>query len=99
MDRNLMARAKTFDFIGGWFQWCELYLSDLSRQNNRGYGYRAGMFFADGARKGQHHGDWSSFFNSMAASGLPYTSIHALFCYQNYRSCQKFLDGGGFSFP
>ncbi|KAB2887895.1 MAG: hypothetical protein F9K32_18400 [Desulfobulbaceae bacterium] len=99
MDRNLMERAKTFDFIGGWFQWCELYLSELSARDRLGYGYRGGFFYPNGAHKGQHHDDWPPFFDSMAVHGLPYTSIHALFCYQKFRSCQLFLDGQGFIFP
>jgi hypothetical protein len=99
MDRNLLERARTFDFVAGWFHWCELYLSELSARDRLGYGYRGGQFVPNGAHKGQHHADWPPFFDAMAVQGLPYTSIHAIFSYQRYPSCQRFLDGGGFFFP
>lgn len=99
MEKNLIERSKTFTFIDGWFNWCEHYLSDLSASNGRGYGYRAGVFYQNGAHNGQHHDDWPSFFDSMAVQGVPYTSIHALFCYQRYSSCRRQLDGGGYFFP
>jgi hypothetical protein len=34
----------------------------------------------------------------MAVMGVPYTSIHALFCYQKYNSCRAFIDSGGATF-
>lgn len=95
MDKNLIARAKTFEFIALWFHWCEIYMSDLSVKTNRKYGYRAGVFFQGGAKKGEHHGSWPSFFDSMASMSVPYTSIHAIFGYQNYYSCRVFIDSQG----
>jgi hypothetical protein len=98
MDKSLIEQAKTFPFIALWFQWNELYLSELSVHSNIGFGYRAGGFYPNGARKGMHHEDWPSFFDAMAVQGLAYTSIHSLFCYQTYSSCRIFLDSGGATF-
>ena len=98
MDKSLIDQAKTFPFIALWFHWNELYLSELSVRHNLGYGYRAGVFSPNGARKGQHHDDWPSFFDTMAVMGVPYTSIHALFCYQKINSCRAFIDSGGATF-
>ena len=38
MDTNLIARAKTFEFIALCFHWNEIYMSDLSVKNNMKYG-------------------------------------------------------------
>ena len=73
MDRSLIDQAKTFPFIALWFQWNELYLSELSVHHSLGFGYRAGVFYPNGARKGQHHDDWPNFFDNMAVQG---GSIH-----------------------
>jgi hypothetical protein len=99
MNGELIERAKTFWFIALWFQWNELYLSKLSVRDNIPYGYRAGVFWPHGARDGQHHDDWPAFFQGLAAQGLAYTSIHALWCYQRFPSCKIFVDGGPLVFP
>jgi hypothetical protein len=102
MDSALIERARTFPFVALWFHWNELYLSRLAARDRLGYGYRAGVFYPNGARDGQHHDDWPPFFDTMAVLGLPYTSIHALWCYQRYPSRQVFIDSGGtapFVFP
>jgi hypothetical protein len=98
MEKSLIEQSKTFPFIALWFQWNEIYLSELSVHHNLGFGYRAGVFYPNGARKGQHHDDWPAFFDAMAVQGLPYTSIHALFCHQHYASCRVFMDSGGANF-
>ena len=69
--------------------------SKLSRDQKIPFGYRAGGFWAHGARDGQHPDAWPPFFNQMATLGVSYTGIHALFCYQTYPSCKAFLDSGG----
>jgi hypothetical protein len=101
MDHQLMERAKTFDFISIWFEWAESYKKELSNRNNRGYGYQEGAFFPDGAGNGKQHLNWRDFYQSLATNGFPYTSIHALFCYNHYDSCRLYVDSQGrnFTFP
>lgn len=93
--------AKTPHFITLWFQWLESYSTELSNRDLRGYGYRSGAFFPDGARNGQHHIEWLDFFKSHASNGLSHISIHALFCYLNYPSCLRYIESSGriFTFP
>ncbi len=95
MDKGLIDTAQTFPFIEFWFQWNELTLTALSKSDGLAYGYRCGVFYARGAHYWQHHDDWPPFFDSMAVLGVPYTSIHALFCYVKYPACKSFIDSGG----
>jgi hypothetical protein len=101
MDETGIELAKTPHFISLWFQWSENYTTELSNRDHRGYGYRCGAFFPDGARNGQHHPGWLDFYKSRASNGFPYIRIHALFCYQNYPSCQRYIESDGriFTFP
>jgi hypothetical protein len=88
------------DFILHWHLWHGQYADELSKRSHFGYGYRAGVFYPHGAQYGQHHDDWPTFFDVMAAQGLSMLSIDALFCYQKYPSCQEFIDTHGhFVFP
>ncbi|MBU2704086.1 hypothetical protein Ga0466249_005238 [Sporomusaceae bacterium BoRhaA] len=100
-DNLLIERAKTMDFILHWFIWQRRYGDELSIRHKLGFGYRAGVFYPNGARYGQHHDDFPSFFDQMAALGLSLLSIESLFCYQKYASCRTFIDtnGGIFNFP
>ena|ERR1700674_1239882 len=98
-DAALIERAKTFSFILHWYIWQVKYRDELSKRDNMGFGYRAGVFYPHGARYGQHHDDWPQLFDAMAAQGLSYLSIDALFCYQKYSSCAVFIDSTGASFP
>jgi hypothetical protein len=81
MEPALIALSKTYPFIDLWYNWTIRYGDELSRRTNLGYGFRGGVFYPNGARYGQHHDDWPPFFDSMAATGVPYTGIGALFCY------------------
>jgi hypothetical protein len=97
----LIELSKTFPFMLHWYIWQVRYRDDLSIRHKMGFGYRAGVFYPRGARHGQHHDDWPPFFDSMAALGLSYLSIEALFCHQKYASCRVFIDtsGGTYIFP
>lgn len=95
MDPALIEKSKTFPFLALWFHWNELYLSELSVRRKIGFGYRAGVFYPNGARKGQHHDDWPAFFDALAVRGVPYASIHALWGYQRFASCRTVIDTGG----
>ena len=97
MNPTLIERSKTFGFIDPWFNWTVRYADELSRNGQR-IGFRAGVFYPNGALVGEHHQDWPPFFDSMAVQGVPYTSIHALFCYQKYNSCRIYLDSNGTNF-
>jgi hypothetical protein len=101
MEKNLIERAKTFSFVLHWHLWRTRYQDECATRYKMGYGYRAGVFYPNGSRYGQHHDDWPSFFDSMAVQGLSALSIDSLFCYQKYRSCQIFIDstGSNFIFP
>ena len=99
MEKALIDTSQTFPFVALCFHWNELYLSRLAAHSNKGFGYRAGAFYPNGAHSMQHHQDWPPFFDTMATLGVPYTSIHALFCYQKYASCKAFIDTGGASLP
>lgn len=98
MDPALIEKSKTFPFLALWFHWNELYLSEMSARHKIGFGYRAGVFYPNGAHKGQHHDDWPPFFDTLAVLGLPYASIHALWGYQRFASCKTFIDTGGATF-
>ena len=98
LDLALIERAKAFNFVSLWFQWVNLYLGELSAKRNLGYGYRHGLFYPNGARKTTCHEEWHSYLDSLSRHGLPDISIHALFCYEKYTSCQVFLDTGGIRF-
>ena len=101
MDMSQKEMGTTSHFISLWFQWIENYSTELSNRDLKGYGYRNGAFFPDGARNGQHHSDWLDFYKPRALNGLPYISIHALFCYLNYPSCKRYIESDGriFTFP
>lgn len=98
VDQALVERSRTFDFVALWFHWTELYLSELSVKRKLGYGYRAGLFYPNGARKSTCHQDWPAFYDVLSGMNLPYISIHALFCYENYTSCKVFIDSRGIRF-
>jgi hypothetical protein len=94
MDPELIALSKTYLFIDLWYNWTIRYADALSK-SGKGYGFRGGVFYPNGAKEGQHHDDWPAFFNSMAALSVPYTGIHALFCYLNYPSFKTYWDTKG----
>jgi hypothetical protein len=95
VDKTLIDKAQTYTFVQLWFQWNELHLTALSKSEAIPYGYRCGVFYGHGAHYWQHHDDWPPFFDEMALLGVPYTSIHALFCYLKYPACKNFIDTGG----
>lgn len=101
MDQRLVERAQEFGFISSWFEWSESYQKELCSRNNRGFGYQEGAFFPDGAGNGKRHLHWPEFYESLASKGIPYTSIHALFCYHHYDSCRLYIESQGrnFTFP
>ena len=101
MDPALKELAKTYAFIDLWYNWTIRYGDEMSKKHNLGFGYRAGVFYPNGARYGQHHDDWPAFFNSMAAEGVSYTGINALYSYQNHSSFRTYWDTSGavFNFP
>ena len=101
MDYQLIERAKTFDFVSIWFEWSDLYKKELSNRSSRGYGYQEGAFFQDGGGNGKQHLHWRDFYQSLASNGIPFTSIHALFCYHHYDSCKLYINSQGrnFIFP
>jgi hypothetical protein len=94
MDSALIELSKTYAFIDLWYNWTIRYADELSK-SGIGYGFRGGVFYPNGAKVGQHHDDWPAFFNSMAVLGVPYTGIHALFCYLNYPSFKTYWDTSG----
>jgi hypothetical protein len=89
---ELIEKSKALSFYLHWYLWQIKYRDDLSVETNKGYGYRAGTFFQNGARYGNHHDDWPAFFDVMASLGLTMLSIEALFCYFTYPSCRAFID-------
>ncbi len=101
MDPKLLELANTYGFINLWYNWTIRYADEMSKRDNAGYGYRAGVFRKNGARFGQHHDDWPAFFNAMAALGVSYTGINALYSYLNHPSFKTYWDTGGavFNFP
>ena len=66
MEKALIDTSQTFPFVALWFHWNELYLSRLAAHSNKGFGYRAGAFYPNGAHNMQHHQDWPPFFDTMA---------------------------------
>ncbi len=98
LDLALIERAKDFNFVSLWFQWMNLYLGELSAKRKLGYGYREGLFYPNGARKTTSHEEWPRYREGLSRHGLHEISIHALFCYEKYTSCQVFLDTGGIRF-
>ena len=98
MDKNLIEMANTTRFISLWFQWHELYQSELSNRNHIGFGYQGGAFFPEGANNGRYHMNWLEFHESLAMNGTPYISIHALFGYSQYDSCKLYIDSEGRNF-
>lgn len=101
MDPALIALAKTYPFIDLWYNWTIRYNDEMSKRDGIGFGYRAGVFYPNGSRAGQHHDDWPNFFNLLAIQGVPYTAINALYSYVNHPSFKTYWDTGGtvFSFP
>ncbi len=100
MDAALTRPVKPFPFILHWYIWQVKYRDELSKQQNKGFGYRAGVFHPNGSKYGQHHDDWPAFFDRMAAQGWSYLlDIEAQFCYENYSSCTVFIDTSGTEFP
>jgi hypothetical protein len=97
MDPVLIELSKTYGFIDLWYNWTIRYADALSK-GGVGYGYRAGVFYPNGAKYGQHHDDWPPFFNEMAVLKVPYTGINALFSYTNHASFKTYWDSGGATF-
>ena len=98
MDPRLVELAKSYAFIDLWYNWTIRYADALSVSNNRGYGYRAGVFYPNGSRLGQHHDDWPPFFDQGALNGIPYTGINALYSYIKHPSFKLYWDSGGTNF-
>lgn len=59
-----------FPFILHWYLWQVRYRDELSKQNNQGYGYRAGLFHPNGSKYGEHHGAWPDFFRAHGSAGM-----------------------------
>jgi len=103
MDSSIIERAKQFEFVALWWEWLTRYQDGASNTAppappfpNLGYGYRAGQFWPGGACTEDYTEEWEYFFDTMAAEhGLPSISIHALYCYEQYPSCRRFVDSGG----
>ncbi|MFQ5963458.1 MAG: hypothetical protein ACE5KZ_04150 [Candidatus Scalinduaceae bacterium] len=57
MDPALIELSKSYGFIDLWYNWTIRYNDEMSNSDNRGYGYRAGKFYPNGSRWGQHHDD------------------------------------------
>jgi hypothetical protein len=103
MDSSIIERAKQFEFVALWWEWLTRYQDGASNTAppappfpNLGYGYRAGQFWPGGACTEDYTEEWEYFFDTMAAEhGLPGISIHALYCYEQYPSCRRFVDSGG----
>ena len=99
MDAALTRPVKPFPFILHWYIWQVKYRDEWSKQQNQGFGYRAGVFHPNGSMYGQHHDDWPAFFDAMAGQGWTYLDIEAQFCYEKYPSCKVFIDTSGTEFP
>lgn len=109
MDSNIIEQAKQFWFVALWWAWLMRYQDDSSETSppappypHLGWGYRAGQFWPRGAHKGDHTDDWGSFFDRMAVEhGFSAISIDALYCYERYSSCRRFVDSRGtdYQFP
>ncbi len=101
MDPKLLELAKTYAFINLWYNWTIRYGDEMSKRHKLGFGYRAGVFYPNGAKFGQHHDDWPAFFNAMAALEVSYTGINALYSYLNHPSFKTYWDTSGavFNFP
>lgn len=109
MDSNLIELARQFEFVALWWEWLMRYQDDASNPTPHalqslliGYGYRAGHFWSRGACREDSSEEWAYFFDTMADEhGLRSISIHALYCYEQYPSCRRFIDSGGtdYRFP
>jgi hypothetical protein len=93
MDPELIALSKTYPFIDLWYNWTIRYADELSK-SGIGYGFRGGVFYPRGAKVGRTMttGHPSS---THGCPRVPYTGIHALFCYQHYASFKTYWDSGG----
>ncbi len=94
-DLTLVEKAKTLEFVSLWFDWMDQYLGALSLKRRLAYGYKAGLFYPNGARQDTAHEDWPDYFEDFSRLSLPPISVHALFCYDKYTSCQVFIDSNG----
>jgi hypothetical protein len=101
MDAALIELAKTYAFIDLWYNWLVRYGDAISTHDHIGIGYRAGVFYPNGSKYGQHHDDWPPFFDSMAFLGVPYTGINALYSYLHHPSFKTYWDtkGAVFNYP
>jgi hypothetical protein len=109
MDRNLVERAKTFEFVALWWAWLMRYQDDVSNTAppappfpHVGFGYRAGQFWPRGACSEDFSEEWEYFSDTLEVEqGLTGISINAIYCFQQYTSCRRFIDSYGtvYRFP
>jgi hypothetical protein len=103
MECSLIDRAKEFSFVALWWEWLMRYQDDASNTAppappfpHLGFGYRAGQFWPRGASSEDSTEEWEYFFDTMTADhGLSSLSANALYCYQQYPSCCRYIDSGG----
>jgi hypothetical protein len=103
MDNNLIERARQFEFVSLWWTWLMRYQDDASITAppappfpHLGFGYRAGQFWPRGASSEDTTEEWDYFTDTMSADHcLGSLSINALYCYQQYPSCSRFIDSCG----
>jgi len=109
VDASLLERSRTFDFVALWWSWLARYQDDISNTAppappfpHVGFGYRAGQFWPRGACSEDFSEEWEYFSDTLEIEQkLPAISINALYCYQHFPSCRRFMDSAGadYRFP